>query len=192
MRPRVFHLVAVFAVCLLPILACNALAQDQHGHGHAPATQADPATMPPDVKAHPSCPLCGMDRGKFAHSRMLLEYEDGSSYGACSLHCAVLDMAVNLDKAPAKIMVGDYSTKKLIDAEKATWVIGGDQMGVMSKRGKWAFEDKAAAEAFIKQHGGQLADFDAVIKAAFDDMASDTMMIRERRKAMKMKMKQPS
>lgn len=195
---------ALLACCLLSALPAaaqtHAPAQgDMHGqqapapaqggmHGHGDmAGQDDMAAMAPDVKAHPSCPLCGMNRGKFAHSRMLLEYEDRTSYGACSLHCAVLEMAVSLDKAPTRILVGDYGTKKLIDAEKAYWVLGGDQMGVMSKRAKWAFEDKAAAEAYIKQHGGQLADFDAVIKAAFEDMAADTKMIRERRKMMKAK-----
>lgn len=156
------------------------------------AAQGDAPAVEQDIKDHASCPLCGMDRGKFAHSRMLIEYEDGTKYGACSLHCAVLDMAVNLDKAPAKIMVGDYDTKKLINAETAFWVIGGDKMGVMSKRGKWAFATKAEAESFIKLHGGQLADFDAVIKAAFEDMATDTLMIRERRKMMKAKQHQNS
>ena len=186
-----FMFSALLACCLFA--ASPAAAQtsmpaqgDMHGHG-AMAPQGDMASMDPDVKAHPSCPLCGMNRGKFAHSRMLLEYEDGSSYGACSLHCAVLEMAVSLDKAPTRILVGDYGTKKLIDAEKAYWVLGGGQPGVMSKRAKWAFEDKAAAEAYIKQHGGQLADFDAAIKAAFEDMASDTKMIRDRRKMMKAK-----
>jgi len=35
-------------------------------------------------------------------------------------------------------MVGDFGTKKLIDAEKALWVLGGSKPGVMTKRGKWA------------------------------------------------------
>ncbi|KHK03944.1 nitrous oxide reductase accessory protein NosL [Desulfovibrio sp. TomC] len=171
MRFRIVLTVVTLACCLLPGLA---LAQ-----GNSPAT---PPAISQDVHDHASCPLCGMDRGKFAHSRMLIEYGDGTVFPACSLHCAVLDMAVNLDKTPTKSLVADYKTKELIDAEKAFWVIGGDQMGVMSKRAKWAFASKAEAEAFIKAHGGQLADFDAAIKAAFEDMASDTMMIREKRK----------
>uniref|UniRef100_A0A7C3WG57 NosL family protein n=1 Tax=Fundidesulfovibrio putealis TaxID=270496 RepID=A0A7C3WG57_9BACT len=169
MRAYLFFLALLLVFSQIHTLPASA-------QGNAPA-------MEQDVKAHPSCPLCGMDREKFAHSRMLIEYEGGSAYGSCSLHCAVLEMAVNLDKTPAKILVGDYNTRKLIDAETAIWVIGGDQMGVMSKRAKWAFADKSAAEAFIKQHGGQIADFDAVIKAAFEDMAADTKMIREKRKA---------
>ena len=27
-----------------------------------------------DVSQHRSCPFCGMDRGKFAHSRMVVRY----------------------------------------------------------------------------------------------------------------------
>ena len=136
-----------------------------------------------DVTKHPSCPYCGMDRAKFAHSRVLVDYEGESSFGACSLHCAAVDMAVNIDKTPLSIMVGDYSTKKLLDAEKATWVIGGNKMGVMSKRAKWAFENKGDADKFIGENGGQLANFEQAIKASYEDMYEDTKMIRDRRKA---------
>ena len=64
-----------------------------------------------DIAKHPACPLCGMDRAKFAHSRVLIEYDDGSTYGACSVHCAAIDMVVNIDKAPQAVMVGDFNTK---------------------------------------------------------------------------------
>ena len=140
-----------------------------------------------DVDKHASCKYCGMDRKMFAHSRMLLVYEDGSELGACSLHCVAVDMALNIDKMPKTIQVADFNTKNLIDAEKAVWVIGGEKPGVMSKRAKWAFEKKADAEAFIQANKGTLADFEAAIKASYEDMYSDTQMIRERRKAKRMK-----
>jgi nitrous oxide reductase accessory protein NosL len=66
-------------------------------------------------------------------------------------------------------------------------VIGGDKMGVMTARAKWAFANKADAEAFIKANKGTLGSFDDAIKAAYEDMYKDTKMIRERRKMMKMK-----
>jgi nitrous oxide reductase accessory protein NosL len=140
-----------------------------------------------DIQKHKSCPFCGMDREKFAHSRVLIEYDDGTTFGACSIHCAAVELAINIDKTPRMIQVGDYNTKKLIDAEKASWVIGGSKMGVMTKRAKWAFEKKDDAEAFIKENGGALAAFDEVMKAAYEDMYTDTKMIREKRKMMKMK-----
>ncbi len=140
-----------------------------------------------DVDKHASCKYCGMDRKMFAHSRMLLVYEDGSELGSCSLHCVAVDLAINIDKMPKTIQVADYNSKNLIDAEKAVWVIGGDKPGVMTKRAKWAFGTKADAEAFIQQNKGTLADFETAIKASYEDMYSDTQMIRERRKAKRMK-----
>jgi nitrous oxide reductase accessory protein NosL len=140
-----------------------------------------------DIAKHPACPFCGMDRAKFAHSRVYIEYDDESTAGFCSIHCAAIDMAVNIDKAPNTIQVGDYKTQKLIDAESAVWVIGGDKMGVMSKRAKWAFENKKNAEDFINTHGGELASLEEAIEAAYADMYKDTRMIREKRKMMREK-----
>jgi len=136
-----------------------------------------------DVEKHPSCPFCGMDRGKFAHSRMLVQYEDGTSVGTCSIHCMAIELSLSLDKTPREILVGDYETKELINAEKAFWVLGGDITGVMTQRAKWAFKERQRAETFIKAHGGELADFDQVMRASYEDMYEDTKKIRERRKA---------
>jgi nitrous oxide reductase accessory protein NosL len=140
-----------------------------------------------DVDRHRSCVYCGMDRKMFAHSRMLLVYEDGLELGFCSLHCVAVDLALNIDKTPKAIQVADFNTKNLIDAEKAVWVIGGDKPGVMTKRAKWAFTKKEDAEAFIQANKGTLADFEAAIKASYEDMYTDTQMIREKRKAQRMK-----
>lgn len=140
-----------------------------------------------DSVLYPSCPMCGMNREKFAHSRVLINYDDGSVYPACSLHCAALDMANNIDKAPVRIMVGDYATQKLLDAEQAVWVIGGSKPGVMSSRAKWAFETEKAARDYMNDFGGQLANLELALKATFEDMYEDTRMIRERRKAKRAK-----
>jgi len=134
-----------------------------------------------------ACPYCGMQQEKFGHTWMVIEYDGGQKDGFCSIHCAALDLALEIDKTPMKIEVGDYNSKKLIDAEKASWVIGGNKPGVMTKRAKWAFGDKNEAEAFIKENGGTLATFDESMKAAYEDMYADTKMIREKRKMMRMK-----
>ena len=142
-----------------------------------------------DVQKHPTCKYCGMNRGMFAHSRMLIEYDDGSAVGTCSIHCVAVDLALNIDKTPKGIMVGDYGTKNLVDVERTVWVIGGNKPGVMTKRAKWAFEKKQDAETFIKADGGAIATFDEAMKAAYEDMYSDTKMIRDRRKMKKMQKK---
>lgn len=139
------------------------------------------------VESPDSCKHCGMDRTKFAHSRMLVEYDDSTSTGTCSIHCMAVELANNIDKTPKSIKVGDFNTKKLIDTETAVWVIGGDKQGVMTNRAKWAFADKTDAEAFIKGSKGTLSTFADAIKAAYEDMHRDTKMIRDKRNQMKIK-----
>lgn len=140
-----------------------------------------------DIKKHAACKYCGMDREKFGQTRMLIEYDDGTSEGTCSVHCAAVDLSLNVDKTPKAIWVGDFNTKKLIDAENASWVIVDGKPGVMTQRAKWAFASKEDAEAYVKESGGKLASFDEVMKAAYEDMYKDTKMIREKRKMMRMK-----
>jgi nitrous oxide reductase accessory protein NosL len=57
----------------------------------------------------------------------------------------------------------------------------------MTKRAKWAFGEKGAAEAFVKENQGKVATFDEAMKATYEDMNEDTKMIRERRKMSQMK-----
>lgn len=140
-----------------------------------------------DVERQPACKYCGMDRHKFSHSRMFIQYDDGSVLGTCSIHCAAVDLALNIDKTPNTIRVGDYNTKALIDAEKAFWVIVPDTPGVMTKRAKWAFADQKAADAFIKANHGTRVTFDEAMKATYEDMYDDSKMIRDRRKMKRMK-----
>ena len=141
-----------------------------------------------DTHLHKTCNHCGMDRGTYNYSRMLIEYDDGTVAAVCSIHCAAINLANNIDKTPKTIKVGDFNGKQLINAESAFWVIGGNKPGVMSRQGKWAFETKADAEAFVKANQGKLTSFEEAMNAAYDDMYADTNMIRERRKMKRMQM----
>ncbi len=163
------------------LLAVSAVLPVQAGDGGNEVPGV--AQVADDITLHRSCPYCGMDREKWGFSRMLIEYDDGSSEGTCSLHCAAVSFAIHLDKFPKAIRVADYETRRLIDAETAAWVIGGEKAGVMSRRAKWAFATRDAAEAFIGANGGQPATFEAAIKAAYEDTYEDTKMIRARRAA---------
>ena len=144
--------------------------------------------MKDDISVHKACKYCGMDRGTYNFSRMLIEYNDGTIAAFCSLHCAAVDLANNIDKAPKTIQVGDFNEKQLIDAEKAFWVVGGSKAGVMSKRGKWAFGKKEDAENFLKINQGQIVSFEDAMRMAYEDMHEDTKAIRERRRQKRMKM----
>jgi len=117
------------------------------------------------VEAPDKCQKCGMNRTKFGHSRTLVEYTDGAAFGGCSIGCAFGDLEKNPGKSVKHLKVADYNTRVLIDAKSATWVIGGKKNGVMTKNPKWAFEQKKAAEDFIAENGGALANYDQVISA---------------------------
>jgi copper chaperone NosL len=122
------------------------------------------------IEAPADCKYCGMNRTQFAQSRMVVTYSDGTA-GTCSINCVVIDMKANKGKEVKSFQVGDYETKKLIDAKTATWVIGGTKKGVMTPVAKWAFADKSGAGKFIKTNGGKLATFDAVLKATEKELA---------------------
>ena len=134
-----------------------------------------------DVEKIPSCQYCGMDREKFAATRVLVEYENGTTIGTCSIHCAAVDLAQSFGKAVKAIRVADYRNGRLIDAEKAVWVVGGGIPGVMAAKSRVAFADRADAEAFRKDKGGEIADFNAAITSTYCDMWTDTQGIRARR-----------
>lgn len=136
-----------------------------------------------DIERHKTCKLCGMDRKTYKHSRVLIEYDNGTAQGFCSLHCAAANLAVLLDKTPKSIKVADLESKQLINAESATWVVGGRLRGVMTMQGKWAFATKERAEEFLKENGGKITSFDLAMRYAYQDMYEDTRMARERRHA---------
>ncbi|MGC2061788.1 MAG: nitrous oxide reductase accessory protein NosL [Thermodesulfovibrionales bacterium] len=122
-----------------------------------------------DIKLHKNCKHCNMDREKFNFSRMLIEYEDGTSVGLCSIHCAAVELNRNKGKKVRSLLVADYTTKKLTDARTATWVIGGKQQGVMTSVAKWAFIKAEDAKKFVRENGGKIATFDEAMRAAKDE-----------------------
>ncbi len=132
-----------------------------------------------------SCRYCGMPKALYGHSWVVIYHDDSSVGEFCSLHCASIDMALNTDRTPRAILVGDYYSKKLIDADRAYWVVGGTKMGVMTTRAKWAFERRQYAERFMAEYGGETATFDTAMKAAFEDMYLDILMIQKRRTLMR-------
>lgn len=139
-------------------LACLLLA------GGPPARGA--AKGGPSVEAPQACDRCGMDRARFARSRMLVERQDGSSTGVCSLHCALEALEAPQGSPVRALRVADRAhPATLVEARTCTWVIGGDLPGVMARTGTWAFADGREARAFARRHGGRVADYEAALRA---------------------------
>jgi nitrous oxide reductase accessory protein NosL len=128
-----------------------------------------------------ACKQCGMDRTVFAQSRMLIVYADGTTVGACSIHCAAAELKQNSDRQVKSLMVADYTTLALIDAKTATWVIGGRKQGVMTSAAKWAFAREEDAREFMQENGGEISPFDAAMKAAEEEVGEKAEMTHEHR-----------
>lgn len=124
------------------------------------------ATAMDTVENPKTCKKCGMDRTVFAQSRMLVVYDDGTSVGVCSLHCAAAELQHNKDKRVSSLMVADYFTKKLLDARTAAWVVGGKKKGVMTAKAKWAFASVEDARRFVEENDGVVVSFDQAMNSA--------------------------
>ena len=115
---------------LLPLLLSGATS-------YAAGTVEEPA----------ACVRCSMDRTRFAHSRMVVEYVDGSSSGVCSIHCAAADLLKNKGKKAAAFRVADYGTKELTDARKAAKFAGEFAKRLRVVNGLHVSEAQASASA---------------------------------------------
>jgi nitrous oxide reductase accessory protein NosL len=76
--------------------------------------------------------------------------------------------------------VGDYNTRKLVDADKAFWVVGGNKRGVMTQTAKWAFEKESDAKEFVNSHGGDRVAFHDALKAAYEELYEEVKTTLER------------
>jgi nitrous oxide reductase accessory protein NosL len=126
-----------------------------------------------DIESHRSCVHCGMDRKAYGFSRMMIQYEDGTSIGVCSLRCAVVELDANPGRMVKTIIAADRTKRTPIDAEKAVWVIGGAKRGVMTDRPKWAFATRTSAEAFLESYGGTIITWNEALTAAREDLARE-------------------
>ncbi len=175
------QVVRVMGLTLASPLALAAEPQSPASGGAAPAPQApalkaaDPAPQVNDIEKYPSCNYCGMDRRRFHHTRMLIHYADDSVDPLCSLRCAVTSLTMHLGKVPKAIWVGDNAAggdpMPLTDAERATYLVGSSIRGVMTRRSKVAYSTPEAAARAMAANGGEIADFDKTLLAAYTDVA---------------------
>jgi nitrous oxide reductase accessory protein NosL len=150
-----------------------------------PKTSPDADPLTEELSKYPKCPYCGMDRTRWNHSRHLVQYDDDLVDGTCSIHCLAVGLALNLDRGPKAIWAADFGSKDepkpLTPVDAVTYLIGSGLKGTMTASSKMAFAGKAAAEAAMAEHGGELASFEEALTRAYTGMAEDTMRIRKRR-----------
>ena len=157
---------------------------DENGLTRFLKVDTDPLTD--EFTKYPRCPYCGMMRQMYSHTRHLIVYANDTVDGTCSLHCAAISLALNMDAGPQTIYAGDAGAegevKPLADSAAMTYVIDPAKPGTMTAVSKWAYADAAKAEAAVAASpGAKAVNFDEALVAAFTDMAKDTLMIRKRR-----------
>ncbi len=147
--------------------------------------------IPPadDIGQHPRCVICNMDRRRYHHARHLLVYADTTVQGTCSVHCAADCMLRERRRGFHAIFAPDFGSqadpKPLLEASTATYLIGSDLRGVMTRISKVSFADRSAALAAQQVHGGVIGSFDTAVASSMrelgDSMARRYAWARERR-----------
>ena len=139
------------------------------------------ATLLQEGKAKPFCPECGMTLPLFYKTNHAATV-DGKVKQYCSIHCIVEDTQKGSKLTEIKVV--DVTTLKFIAVEKATYVLGSAKKGTMTMVSKYAFANKADAEAFAKENGGKVVDYSGAYKAAESDFAKDSKMVAKKQAMM--------
>lgn len=117
-----------------------------------------PIKTPPVYTEKVRCDNCGMDRNRYARTRY--EFDTGKGkFHTCSIYCVVV-MGRKLGEKPVNVRVAEYlHPERMIDADRAFYVVGSKAPGTMTRVSKPAFPNKAEAEGFIGKYGGVLTDY---------------------------------
>lgn len=127
------------------------------------------------------CPNCGMMINMWARTRHSFLHPEGD-LTTCSIRC-LADKTVSSGAGPSNVQVAMYiDPNKMVEVEKAAYVIGSTAAGTMTMKSKIAFADKASAEEFSSSYGGEVVDFQGAFTAAKMELPKSRMLIDQKRK----------
>ena len=124
---------------------------------------------PKDLAQYPDCLNCGMSRKSCAHTRIVVEYTDGTKRAECGLHCLLADLVDQPGRQPKVIQAADYNDRKLVEAEKCSWVRYDNAAECRGSKVMLAFRSGRGADDFITSFGGRKLTFDEALKQAYLD-----------------------
>jgi hypothetical protein len=114
------------------------------------------------------CVKCGMDLVMFYKTSHSASNENGDKkYQYCSIHCLEDHLGDGVTLKNPKVV--DISSLKLISVAEATYVVGSNVRGTMSRVSKYAFLNKQDALKFQEKHGGEIMDFNSALNKAKED-----------------------
>ncbi len=134
-------------------------------------------------KAKMWCHVCGMSLKMFYKTSHAVKLKDGSARQYCSIRCLVVDYPKIKDRVK-EILVADAKSGKMIDVNKAFYVVGSKVKGTMSKVSKVAFSREVDAKAFQKEFSGKIVSFKEAFELAKKNLKADMMMLNMKKKMM--------
>jgi hypothetical protein len=128
---------------------------------------------PRDLAQFPDCLSCGMSRKSCAHTRMVVEYADGTKRAECGLHCLLVDLVDQPGRQPKRMFAADYNDRKLAEAEKSWWVRYDNAVECRGSKVMLAFRSEHGADKFIASFGGRKLNFDEALKLTYSDLKAE-------------------
>ncbi len=113
--------------------------------------------------AREGCRVCGMYIDVYQRTATHLVDRNGNGSATCGIACMMrLITDAGGPDAFREIRVRDFTSGAMVDAAAAAYVIGSDTVPDMLPN-LIAFSDRQAAEAFAREHGGEVLGFDQAL-----------------------------
>ena len=141
------------------------------------AVSPDKAVILQEGASKMFCPKCGMTLPMFYKTNHAAQV-NGKTEQYCSIHCLAETMADGGKITDIKVV--DNTTLKFVDASKAWYAVGSSKAGTMTMTSKYAFANKADAEAFAKEFGGKVMNFDNTLASVNSMLEKETAMIHKK------------
>ncbi|WP_415407054.1 nitrous oxide reductase accessory protein NosL [Sulfurovum sp. CS9] len=165
---KITFLVSIFAALLFVGCTDSSTATPKSSKARFQTVSAGQATLVQTGKDKESCVICGMNLPTFYKTSHAAETKAGTKRQYCSLHCVVEDNEINKTDL-VNLKVVDTNSLKLISVYKAFYVVGSSKPGTMTRTSKYAFAKKSEAEAFAKEFGGKVMNFNDTYTVSMKD-----------------------
>ncbi|XOB61506.1 nitrous oxide reductase accessory protein NosL [Campylobacterota bacterium DY0563] len=170
MKKIAMFLFSILAICIT--LNASDMKKPKMAYQAVPAQKAT-LVQKGDEKSY--CPICGMTLPMFYKTNHAAKVGDTHKQ-YCSIHCMVEDIELNGAKL-TDMSVVDNKSLKFISVKDAFYVVGSSKPGTMTMTSKYAFENKADAQAFQKENGGELKTFDEIYAIVAKGLEKEKAMI---------------
>ncbi|WP_320034756.1 nitrous oxide reductase accessory protein NosL [Halarcobacter sp.] len=170
MKKIAMFLFSILAICIT--LNASDIKKPKMAYQAVPAQKAT-LVQKGDEKSY--CPICGMTLPMFYKTNHAAKAGDTHKQ-YCSIHCMVEDIELNGAKL-TDMSVVDNKSLKFISVKDAFYVLGSSKPGTMTMTSKYAFENKADAQAFQKENGGELKSFDEIYAIVAKGLEKEKAMI---------------